>query len=585
MDNVVHRKTLGGKVFPYAVILLSVLLTLFQHWEMSHETSLYWFFSRVLAQTGRFPILQRGPLYSLYLMIYHPLEYPSSVIAEYIITTFISTTMLYVFMKRFTFRFAALLFSVLWVPYLQVSEPSPQKLALACSLAAITIRLHINSRKIIVSFYALLIMAYLFRPIYGVPILVFAIWDLIRYMRNHGSWNLFKIRPRLQTDWPLYTIIVFIGIVLIRQSPHPWNNVFASTPTWFPGNAKSFSILQNYNGTYIYHRFKTFLNHDFYITNKELFGDANGTVAAIRNNPAFVWFVASGEVTLGIPVINNMTLLPQFLGLGENVNVVQYLLFLAISLLAIVATRQIETRIYILSLYVTLLVTFIIISGPRHYVFFIPLLGLSAIGLEKSATGIVKKIAQLIHIERVKQINSTFRLLLTCIVIVIYSHGSTATIQSSSQPSWPLLLSRIRDDLQNGELAILESRQENGQPQAIKGNVNELQHIARTCHGIMTLEHTLIAAFIDIPIDQVYDIWEIPPFDTYNHSTYNKLTPDRINCIFVSKEMRSRIGTATNINLRYKNYVLPYAEHLLKENAKSIVLKGYGWAIVYPDNR
>mgnify|MGYP000143723055 CR=1 FL=1 len=94
-------------------------------------------------------------------------------------------------------------------------------------------------------------------------------------------------------DWHLLTILTFFVVSSLLISQHPWNNAWFATTTWFPVSGEHTSLgeagfIQMMNWQYIESRYGDFTNHDFYFTNKELFGDATTVLSAFFSNYEFV---------------------------------------------------------------------------------------------------------------------------------------------------------------------------------------------------------------------------------------------------------------------------------------------------------
>ena len=111
---------------------------------------------------------------------------------------------------------------------------------------------------------------------------------------------------------------------------------------------------------------------------------------------------------------------------------------------------------------------------------------------------------------------------------------------------------------------------------SFKKSFHELKNISSSCHGIMTLENTFFGAFIIKNNQKIHSIYEIPPFGKYNDSQYKGLRSDRIDCLFISYDMETGIGSGTTINNRYKNYIVPYSDYLLQKGAKQFNIEHYG---------
>ncbi len=278
------------KRFSVIIVIFFLILSLFRHWEPSGETWGYWAFSRILAETGRFIISDRSPAYVTYLLLFQWLPFPVSVATEYFVSTGIVITSLIIFFRPLLGLSMAIFAVILWIPFLQVAEPPPQKLALALSLFAVMLRNKRPSSFHISTSYALLILCYLLRSTYQFLFLIFLLWDVYRaihYLRHH-SYSHWKEWVSTRSIWPLLVVLGFYLLVLFRQSPHPWNTVYFSTGTWFLRDAKRFSILEIYNARYAYETYGSVKDTDFSVTNQEVFRGAKNDWEALLSNPVFI---------------------------------------------------------------------------------------------------------------------------------------------------------------------------------------------------------------------------------------------------------------------------------------------------------
>ena len=89
---------------------------------------------------------------------------------------------------------------------------------------------------------------------------------------------------------------------------------------------------------------------------------------------------------------------------------------------------------------------------------------------------------------------------------------------------------------------------------------------------------------MDVDLDKLYDVLEIPPFGNYGNSEYDGLNIERIDCLFISNALDGPgpPGWYFNHKMRYKNYILPYVDELILLGAQQFVLPNYGKAIIYP---
>ncbi len=297
------------------IIAAGIGLTLFAHWEPTAESWICWFLARIFGETGKFIIVERGPLYVLYLNLFRWIGYPASVTVEYIATSLILTFSLIVLLRRYMGLFWSAFAVFLWLPFFQFAEPPTQKLALALSCLAIVLRDMKVTRFKLASFYALLGLACMLRSTYVAFLLIFAIYDSVKIIGQKKINGFFAvIRPRMH-DWPILVVIILFLWFNLMQSPHKWNNAQGTSGEWFPYSGKTLTdaaFIHHYNTMYILQKYGSYKDKDFYFTNQELFNGASTALGAIRANPRFVarqLLQNNIKGTIGLAV--NFTMLPR----------------------------------------------------------------------------------------------------------------------------------------------------------------------------------------------------------------------------------------------------------------------------------
>jgi len=546
----------------------AVVLSLFNHWEMSGETWGYWYFARVFDETGRFIIPDRSPMYILYLSVFRGLGYPLSVTVEYLVTSAIVITAIVALFKRYFGLGVAIFAVILWIPFLQTAEPPVQKLALACSCLAIAVRRTEGDSFQLALSYALFGIAYMFRCTYIVVILLFAAWDVYRVIRVKGVKGLSAIRPRF-SHWPVGIVLCLLVWFVLAQSPHPHNNIWFGSAKWFPTNGKAFgkaAFVGSFDRKHMETKYGT-EGIDWYFTYQESFGGAStATLSVIRANPGLVVK----------EVLRNVRALASVMVFRMDVSKVLYQLplrhlILLITLVVVLygACRSSIDKSIPMFLFVLangLLVGTTVISNPKgRYMFpLIPVLFLSAYWYGGQVRTILSRVSK----RQNGGLITFFGHLWVPLFLVLFSTGTT---------DWLNIVKNTVNDIRHGEVRIMEAR-----PSFMKGYFDSLNSVAQGCKGVMSLEHTFNNAFMNIPLDRVYDIWEIPPFGRLGDEIYDGLNPDRIDCVLVSHELRTGIGCPTNYRIRYQNFVKPYVKKLQDIGAITYDIPGYGQAIVLP---
>jgi hypothetical protein len=617
-----------------AIAIAAVSLSMFSGWEMGGESWGYWYFARVFAETGNFIVTDRSPLYILFLNLFTWLPYPASITVEYLVTTSITVIVLVVFFRPYLGIWLALLAACLWIPYLQQSEPPVQKLALVCSLVAILLRNKKADRLHLTASYAFLIFAYLFRQTYILLIFVFLAYDMLRAMQEGKIKEWFSWRPRLTSDWPIILVVGLFLWFLSSQSPSLWNNVWFASTEWFPTDGKSMSTagVQAFNWVYILLKYGTFEGHDFYFTNQEAFGGAKSMLGAIVANPQLCFEIIIDNLKSLGPVMMGAILLPKT-GIVFIDYLFKFCLLVGVIYGAFRASRDWPTKSLLVGSFVLVGITVISIPKVRYMVPMIPIYVMAASWYGSILTSFLKKsypntvqfrhnMAIAIFVFGIFLLMAYFispspitsamgmPLFMGIVVAVFFAGMLLFSVAESANKGFLLVKIPLKaevgrfalalptmlllwwfcnintqtlvtiahnaaSDVDRNQLRLLESRED-----FVKHAYPTLAQLTQSCRGVMALESTFFGAFMDIPQSRVFDIWEIPPFGRLNNSPYGGLNPSRINCIFVSPSLETSVGSATNIQMRYQNYIKPYISQLQSLGAFTYEIKNYGYAVI-----
>ena len=559
-----------------AFILAAIFLTIFRHWEPSGETWGYWLFARIFSEMGKFVIIGRSPIYILYLNLFSWLGFPLAVTAEYIVTSLILGSCLVVFFRRYIGLFWAVLAVVLWIPFFQSAEPPVQKLALACACLAIVVRdPKLNRSRLAIS-YALFVIAYMLRSSYIIFIIFFLVYDTLSHIMLSGFKSFFrKVYPKF-SDWPIAFVLILLLWFILAQSPSRWNNAWFTSTTWFPCKGKNLAeagFIQSSNSHYIAYKYGSFMNKDFYFTNQELFGGADNLLSAIKANPKFLIIKFIRQTKDTFCEVASLTMLPRIFYrkiYGLSYLYYSILLFFTIPFLLFIfygALRLCRSKamfLFIITSVVSIAGNAIVIAKTRYMFTLAPIFILGAFFYGRKFIGLLeKKGLQLILGPKL------FKLFCSFIMLFFL------TFLSPGFADWQIILKDFVADARKNEIRILQAR-----PYSLKANFYEFKTLVNKCRGVISLEHWFIGAFTGISLDRVYDIWEIPPFGYFAESDYNGLNPERIDCILISDDLSENIGYGTNYQLRYQNYIEPYARYLEDRGAKSYDIEEFGKAVI-----
>ena len=602
-----------------AAILSAVLLSLFAPWEMSGESWGYWYFAKLFAEGSGLVTPDRAPIYVLYLAPFSLLPYPYSVTAEYFFSTLSACVMLFAVLRTQTGTALALLFTLTSVLFLQQMEPPVQKLALACVCGALLIRLQGASRLHVAAGYALMAVAFLLRSSFLLYVACFLIFDLYRLLRCHQPFFLRWLRPRLATDWPLLMVLSLVALFPMFQAADPWNNVWFTTTTWFPASEKSLaasSIIGHYNWHYILSRYGSFESRDFYFTHQEAYSGAATVSGMFLANPSLfletIWsnvlaFFPAALLNFPMPVNDSAVILAA-----------SAVLFVMTFAAAFFHSADANVRVFVTASALAALATVASMPKARYMFPLLPLVALGAVSLGNKIQALIFGPESAPH---VLARNLATCVALACCGVALYMVGqglrgigricvAGAVILFSYfvfthrflVPGWrlragawarrilafvvaatftvnvlPSIVATSRATVRKIAAGTTHPLQADAS-QSMSRAFSYLRDAVEGCRGVMSLEHTFIAAFVVTGPTKAYDIWEIPPYppSKAGAAIYAGLHPRRIDCVLESYDLTVAVGMATNAQLRYKNYLQPYIQELIEAGAEVISIPYYG---------
>jgi hypothetical protein len=626
-------RAIGFKLIALGTLTLAAsVLILFGNYEISGEGWSYWLWAKVLGEDGTFNVSGRSGINALYLNAFVWMGYPASVTVELLVSGLIVVAAMVTLLRSYIGLGLAFLAALLWLPFMQTAEPGVQKLALALALWALHLRIRGTGSGRLGSSYALFLLAGLFRAPFFIFPLLLAIWDVWQ-ARKAGRFGSLAIDLRSigAFSWPIALVVAVQIWMALAQSPHPWNNIWTASTTWFPlSNPKSVAnsfFIHHLNVRYIEEEYGTFRDIDWYTTNDEVFDGETTPLSAFLANPTFVVRMLAENVK---PAIFNSA---KFMELSylPLLKVYDSLVLAAIFVGAFLATRVPSVRIYVVGSVIIHAMSVAILPGPsRHFVPLIPVLILGAYfygsRLRAVLTGdsdapkrwvlragllgavlvtlyvparvlfahqdasrltsaaisayIVAAVLIAIGAYRAKATGGEARLLYGRLLVVL-ALVVPLVFLSTGATAWASLTRDFVDDVRHGELRML-AYDEDVKTRSMRTSFDELAPLISDCKGIMSREHTFLGAFMDVPLDRLYDVWEIPPFGRLGESEYDGLRPDRVDCVLVSDVFATQIGAGTNAQIRYDNYVEPYVQQLKQMGAKTYEIERFGEAIILP---
>ena len=436
----------------------------------------------------------------------------------------------------------------------------------------------------------------------------------------------------LKFGWPVVIVLALMGWFWVAQSPSRWNNGNTETMTWYPvSNPKSMSniaFIHGMNFKYVERKYGDFVGRDFYFTNQELFDGETGTLGAFRANPGYVVEHVVENFQETPRWIANFTV---FRAAHQKLRLpwstfFNILIIAAMAYGAVRLTMRSPLILFVIGNAAIVVSSVMILPEfTRHFVPLIPILVLSAYWYGIRARGILTSGSQfdnrlilLVGLAGIGVISAfliwkgssitSLGTLTTAAVVAGYAlsliliglallvesarFGPWAQmgrsllawsalpialiVFSTALADWPDLGRDVASDVRRGEVQVLGNKTAG----SLQDSSANLESIVEGCTGVLTMEQKFIGAFLDVPIDRLYDVFEIPPFGGLGDSEYDGLRPDRIDCVIVSDSLATSNGKNVNIKMRYDNFVAPYVEELQAAGATTRNVENFGKVVV-----
>jgi hypothetical protein len=562
------RRPLVGASF--AVVFAGIALSLFGTWEMNGETWGYWYFARLFHETGLLGTWDRSPAYVLYLAAFTLLGYPLSVTVEYVVTsTIFCGSFLSLFYGSRQLPVAALAALVL-LPAAWTAAPNSQILAVSCILAAFGVLMSRQSQNTrLAAALFLLTLAYLFRSTYvaAMPLVVlFLVFS--PYVTAATPLRRAIVVAKCAAPAILF-LAAFWTFSRTHETLHPWSNVFFTSTEWFPVNVRSLfdsGVVAHLNWIYAEETYPNQKGIDFYRTNQELFQGARTAYDAFAANPRFVLRALALNTVSAFQTIALLTPLPYVavkLGIPATALSIVFgiIVFALVAAITVTQYFRIELRLLFVCVTAVAFTSILAMPKPRYFMCMAPVFFFVCLWGVDRAYAVRDRLA-MGRSERAGPgaANRRGYLAWTCALFVLVSYGTVLWTKVLIAPA------RAAPILENDKTSL-------------KRHYSEFVAASKGCRGIMTLEHTYMAAFVTERDTRVYDVFEIPPFGNLQSSPYRGLNPQRVDCVFVSNELLEGNAYGTEIFHRYHQYIEPYAESLLKLGGTKTAIPGYGHVV------
>ena len=548
------------RITVFGLILCLGIATSFMSWWPGGETWGYWYFSKILAQTGEFIIFDRSPLYVSILTFLNTIKYPLNIIIHNaVLAIIISASFLYL-CKGYAWWPIIFILSAGFTIETIKSEPPTLGLAMALLNFSIGIRLWGMSSNKIFHSYILMIISFLIRPNFIVPIIIFAAYDLYNQKQFElKNLNLKKIKIN---HFFLVALVSSIFIIpYTSQSTSPINNAWFTSTSWKPTDGKSMasaSFFQSQHARFI--EKKKGLpccdaEKSFYYSELGPFPKADGSIIrAILENPQFIFTDAVQKTHMYTELVAKIVAY-RF----ENIAQIfpRYTFYYAIVCLLIITfctfnIRSVEFLLLLIS-FIVMSSAIILLNIPkdRYITFIFPIFLIFYLNVINVLAGLAL---------RMNLLNEKyFKLFAIIIAFIIFKFFQEPRL---------VVTDMVKEGFSNGPITHAQQRvQEILRKREIITFINSY---SSRCDSILTTtDMPFIGAFSSIDLGRINDYWIFPPSsrELMNADSFSEFDFD---CIFVNDQISG------SSEYRYKFFVLPLEKNIVESGGRTEIIPGYG---------
>lgn len=531
---------------PLIFIFLFLIFFIFFSNGPSDESWGYWLSAKKLWNGDGFPVFGRSPLYATYLMFFIKIPFPYNFFLEFFFTNLIFCISFYLLFSKLYSKVLVLIFILFFLPYILSVEPLTNHLALACTFFAFYIRFFTKSINKITLFYFLLFLSVNFRVNFLLFLIIYLTYDIIRI---HNFQSNIKFIKNVFLSRFSFICYFFLILIFFFQDTSNTNNVYSKSTQWFPYNTKSLSqsaTIQGFNQRYIQQKLDSdYKSNDIYFTHKEAFNNGRNIYEIFYFNPKLTTEILLINIRSFFNLsINNFKNYDPISNINYNSKtrfvliLFSILIFYYLFLKTLLSFKNSNLKIFLLGYFFISFTTILVYPKIRYLITLLP---------------IYLSIFFFLN-NKVSRLNIFPKNIFSILLLIFFSLYSIT-----------FFTYKLFNFKNEQRYYLFKSYVE------LKKNLNDCKK------GIMTSEPEFFAAIL-FSNKNIYDIYEIPPFGNFFDSKliYNGLNFNRIDCVAISDINFSYDGKSTNSYLRYKNYLIPYLQLILKQGGFVIEIKGYG---------
>lgn len=272
-----------------ALLILSFLIAYtfsIRFFEPSGETWRNWASAQIFFNEGKFLVLSVGPLYTLYLLPFLKLGYPTGPIVEHFTTLSLFGFFLLKFFNSRVPIVISVLLTAIWVSFASVINPTGMIFGHIFLIRYFTK----TDRKLVLLPWELVAAllshssgaAYLFGHLAGVA------WS---YFKKHQK----EIKPIQLFQPASFALLMFLGATFILQVQSPYNNHLFMAQKYVPIDVKSSPVKIGFFQIFLYENSRDTVSkenqieEDWFLTYPKLFTPNQSLISAVFAHPKLTY--------------------------------------------------------------------------------------------------------------------------------------------------------------------------------------------------------------------------------------------------------------------------------------------------------
>lgn len=535
-----------------------------------------WAASKILTETGGFPVFSRGPLYIVYLVPFQFFSYPEAIKIEYFVTHLLMYLVLFSFINIYLNILKSIILTLALIPIFSTIEGG----AIIFSLIFFTLYLKNMINKGISKFPIYIILASLSHSVYWPFLICHGIYSLMIYLRG--------IDKRQAIYWIFFLLIIYL--ILLNQSTRSDNNHTLGISNYFPVEFNSainigFFQIKTWALSELLNPVESLYKLDWYFQTPLYFGNSRNIIDLVKNDSSLFlsMFLLQIEYIVTLPLYFLI-----FHGLG-NIKILYLMASISCCILFIYGFLKLKLnsngwKVIILIGMMGDLSAFLLTQfTPRYVIAIYPIFLMVYLSLYKNLN-------LNLFFSQTKSIikNSIFYLILFLIMLAapfrgdIYKDNLIINYNSVNDSNiFKFKFIAFFQGYKHQFISLFhdfsflnDHRFKITKTIPIINGISNIESLK-----VMGLEHTFYMAFTKIGINNIIQLWQLPP---YSIPMDNHLL-DEVDLFIISNKLTNKEpDMSTQSYLRYELNIRP---HLILNADKYNIINIEDFGYLYLKNK